>query len=114
MTTTSLESDRLSTASEFAIIEPAARLDYRQSIVASSEMSFGMDIPSLGDSGESVEASTSAVVMGLIDALGKQDGAGLTMDAVPQPDPLPAPSATVPNDSVMSFDDSDIEEVVLT
>ncbi|KAE9242018.1 hypothetical protein PF004_g6794 [Phytophthora fragariae] len=115
-TTNSLESD-LSTASEFAIIDPT-RIDHTQSIVASSEMSFGMDIPSLGES-ESVEESTSAVMMGLIDALDKQDEAKSIEDSASQPDRAPAPAATdavVQNDTcnVMSFDDSDIEEVVLT
>ncbi|KAG6612604.1 Zinc finger, C2H2 [Phytophthora cinnamomi] len=86
----------------------------RPSIVTSSEMSFGMDIPSLGDSGESVEESTSAVVMGLIDALDKQNEAEIVEGSGTPPDRTPATRDAAQSDSVMSFDDSDIEEVVLT
>ncbi|KAL4138677.1 hypothetical protein PRIC2_002181 [Phytophthora ramorum] len=114
--TNSLESDQLSIASEFELIQPVARLDRTQSIVASSEMFFDANIPSLGVESESVEASTSAVVMGLVDLVDRSAEAGNHEDS--SPSALHTPVRVVANDdqndSVMSFDDSDIEEVVLT
>ncbi|KAL4177350.1 hypothetical protein KRP22_002283 [Phytophthora ramorum] len=108
--------DQLSIASEFELIQPMARLDRTQSIVASSEMFFDADIPSLGVESESVEASTSAVVMGLVDLVDRSAEAGNHEDS--SPSALHTPVRVVANDdqndSVMSFDDSDIEEVVLT
>ncbi|GMF22096.1 unnamed protein product [Phytophthora fragariaefolia] len=111
-TTSSLESDQLSSGSDFAIIEPAARLDRKQPVLMSSDISFNADIPSLEES-ESVEESTSAVVMELIDVLDKQDEADIASRTANIAAPV-ASTSVVQADSVMSFDDSDIEEVVLT
>jgi hypothetical protein len=109
--TPSLDSDRLSEASQLEMVDPPPRLERTQSILASSELSFGPDIPSLGVASESVEASTAAVVLGLIDAVDQ------THEQHGEAGAAPAASSSdrcAPNDSVLSFDDSDIEEVVLT
>lgn len=110
----SLQPDRLSEASEFAVIDPGTGLDHTQSIVASSEMSFNTSIPSLGES-ESLGASTSTVVMGVVDAIGRSGQAEDFEDSASSLGPAPAATTLdVQNDSVMTFDDSDIEELVLT
>ncbi|GMF12171.1 unnamed protein product [Phytophthora lilii] len=107
----SLESDQLSPMSQSAVIEPAARLDHASSLVASSEMSFGTSIPSLMEESKSIEASTSAVVRDLVGLVDKRDG----LENNNSPDhSLFIVNSNAQNESVMSFDDSDIEEVVLT
>ncbi|KAG7389924.1 hypothetical protein PHYPSEUDO_009182 [Phytophthora pseudosyringae] len=108
-----LQSDRLAAASEFAVIEPVTGLDRTQSIVLSSEMSFGTSIPSLGDESESEEASTSVPVV-IVDTVVERNMAEDDEASASSFNHAPAPTPEVQDDSVMSFDDSDIEEVMLT
>ncbi|KAI9999067.1 hypothetical protein PInf_003746 [Phytophthora infestans] len=86
-------------------IDPASRSDHVHSMAMSSNMSFDTSIVTLDES-ESAEVSTRLAE--LIDAAAKEND-----DAVHFLSHEPT-TRDVRNDSVVSFDDSDIEEVVLT
>ncbi|KAG1707468.1 hypothetical protein DVH05_026666 [Phytophthora capsici] len=101
----SVDSDHLSSISEFTTAKSSTG-PHRPLSVMSSEIS----IPSLGEEGGSVEASTS----GLVDSVSRRNIVEDAEEAAASFSPIYTPAREIPNDSVMSFDDFDIEEVVLT
>ncbi|ETM36166.1 hypothetical protein F442_17612 [Phytophthora nicotianae P10297] len=110
--TDSLQSDRLSDVQDMTI-DPASRNDHVHSTAMSSNMSFGTSIVTLDES-ESVDSPTR--IMELVDAVDDGD-ATITKEESASSISRESPPATTQDDqidSVMSFDDSDIEEVVLT
>ncbi|KAK1932550.1 Zinc finger protein DZIP1L [Phytophthora citrophthora] len=109
----SVDSVHLSSISEFAATKSSTGLD-RSLSVMSSEISFATSIPSLGGEDESVKSSTSAVTTGAADSISRRSIAEDVEESAASFSPTDTPAREISNDSVMSFDDSDIEEVVLT
>ncbi|RLN95256.1 hypothetical protein BBJ28_00019934, partial [Nothophytophthora sp. Chile5] len=128
----SLESNRLSAVSPLAEAELGRWPDRSVPAVVSSEMSFDASIPSLGTESVGVNASASEAVMALDDLQADKDEESLGRESFPpvsepQEESSMAPAEsprtlffTTPasfindSDSVMSFDESGIEEVLLT
>ncbi|RLN92319.1 hypothetical protein BBJ28_00018455 [Nothophytophthora sp. Chile5] len=128
----SLESDRLSAVSPFAEAGLGRWTDRSIPAVASSEMSFDASIPSLGTDSVGVNASASKVVTALDDLQADKDEESLGGESFPPVSESQEEGSMVPaesprtrffatpasftndSDSVMSFDESGIEEVLLT